>query len=377
MLLQLKTIPFGFLIVSVLTTLIFVAFSCQCLSYKWKQKLQSNAYTTLTGIGFIYILGNCISVFANIFVYNDNIHLAAYITLLSLRASCVLLHCLFFVWRLHLTFINSDLQLSNKTIIIYHICILFMFIVCGTEVVFLTVFGDNGGYFYFFISCEILRTIILSCVSFQFVTKLLKLIVTHHKKTMDSRFRVRNRIPSDDNNNNNNNNNNNINNNSSGNKNTKTSASDDYNTTVESFSDDGDDAIINVDIKKVQLISDDQMVIIATKLTILAIFDCLFVIGYVAVCLIRFFDINNYIWTPIHYIGLMLYCLATAVTVWLSFRFADRQYHCLFYCCHKCGMQICIKIAWKRIFTKDVDYNDKQKQLLNNETSSTELSSAT
>ena len=318
----------GFFVTGVVTFLIFLTFVYQCIRYKKRKDGLSTTYSILTTIGFFFTLGNCITTFANVYQYDENPHTIPYACLLSLRVITILLHCLFFIWRLQLTFTKSAFALSNGTLICYHIFVILMFIICSTEVGFLFDNKIYNYYSYFFITCETFRVIMFCFVSFQFVTKLLKLIVMQHRRVSISKPGLNTTTIII--------------------KNNYDKIENEYQNQNENeigFENNND----NETIESMLAISNDPIINFVTKLTILVIFDCLFVIIYSTIVVYRFFDIKSKIMDNIHWIALIPYFLATQLTVWLSFKFSDKQYKRLFYCCHRHGMRFCMRIAWSRI----------------------------
>ena len=127
------------------------------------------------------------------------VYLAYYFTLTSIyddislfiSSLSLLLHCMFFVLRLHMTFLHSSYQLSKYLLIFYAIiCIIsfssfILYVLIVQNLVSISIFKDKESMIetILFFCSELLRLLILCSVSLQFIQKLILLGLKHYSPT--------------------------------------------------------------------------------------------------------------------------------------------------------------------------------------------------
>lgn len=255
-----------------------------------------------------------------------------------------LLHLLFFVWRLQLTFRNSAYSLSKYTLILYHIAILLCF-----TAIFLPNIGEfytiniyvskndkkyniESKFIYFLITCESLRILILFCISGQFSYKLQELTTTQHV------YNHYHTLLSDSNSN--------INS-------TKMNCHKTANFSISDIDSDYSNNSNNTNYRKrydTELsLKDTKMIVLISKLTLLTIFDFVLLISMTISQIFYYTHLSSDIAYSILHIVYLLYLIDLGLTTWLSFIFAEKQYYCLLGCCQNSLMKSCINITKYRI----------------------------
>ena len=336
------------IIANVLTTVVFCGFCIQTFIYKYSQQDElTTTYSILATIGLIKNLSSCASsyVFTCSMMTDD---WATFILLTNwlnfVRIVALFSQMLFLVWRLELTFIRTNYQLSNAGLIFYHVVIVAS-IILHTIITTLPLDYDTFAYIYY--PAQLLRLGVFFGVSYQFMNKLFDLIASQHGSITDCNTPKHTTLMSA------------VRQNHFGSEDIASSAN------------------VNQQLLKelrgeLKLLIESQMdnsafteknyqlVSIITKLSFLACIDSITLFVYVAFGEIwtMLLDNNIKIWITFYNIILIIQpitWLIFSLTVWFSFTFAEKQYLCLFGCCHRRFMKYFENSAKKRTIKRQVE----------------------
>ena len=314
------------IVTSILFTIVLFGFCIQTIIYKYNQKDElTTTYSVLAAIGLSTILSSC----ASSYVYTCCIAADDATTFYELwhwvsimRNVPLFSQMLFLVWRLELTFVRTNYQLSKIGLISYHITIVAS-VICHLMLSIPRLDWDIYGYFY--VSSELLRVGVFFGVSYQFVNKLFDLIASQHSSIIirydfeTSAQQLLNQLKGE------------------------------LKLALESQM---DDSLFTE--KNYKLIS------IMTKLSFLSCIDFItlfvyFIFGEIYTMLL---DNNAKLRLTFSYIIFVLQpfsWLMFSLNVWFSFTFAEKQYLCLFGCCHRRFMKYFDNKAKKRTIKRQVE----------------------
>lgn len=376
--------------VTFLTTVIFSFFTYQCIFYR-----HNRVYFILTTVAFVNILGSCLSCYAYLILIsaaNDTIETYANEGLALIRMVAALSQAIFFVWRLHFTFVNSKSQLSRLSLTLYHI-LMVVYVFCALGQVFFLIVNPqlknstvNLSPMYIIIITdvgEISRLLIIFSVSCQFANKLIELIVTQHinintgnsngrfsasrctfnydhkedlARARLERFSITN--TSTNTNTNNNSYNYNYDYNNINDTDTITSTGTGINAIVtDEYVYGNDNNRIHIQSDSLKFISahaTQKLINTVSKLTLLATLDFIILVLYISqTSLFEWYYIissnnNSNIYQILQITSVILNVfmyLVVASNVWLSFMFADQQYQCLCKYCHICCANCFFRMA--------------------------------
>ena len=249
---------------------------------------------------------------------------------------------LFLVWRLELTFVHTNYQLSKTALICYHITIIATLI--GAIILYLYVQASDPVYTYIYYPSQLLRLGVFFCVSYQFMNKLCDLIAMQHSTNINI------------------------------NTNTGFSIQDHGNCTARDI--DGNYQLLNLNSLKQSndelamelaiamelemkmgdnsfIKRNHKLISIITKLSLLACLDVITLFVYMTIAQtysmlyyheIKLWIIFFYIYSTMEPFSWIIFSLS----VWFSFRFSEKEYLCLFGCCHRRFIKYFEKRAKKR-----------------------------
>ena len=169
------------IITNILTSVVLFGFIIQTCIYKYKQNDElTTTFSILAIIGMIKILCSCASsyiftIYANYTDVQTYFYLRDWLN--CIRIIALFSQMLFFVWRLELTFVRTNYQLSNAGLIFYHIAIITS-IIAATIIDLQILDPDMFPYIYY--PEQVIRLGVFFSVAYQFMNKLFELIATQH-----------------------------------------------------------------------------------------------------------------------------------------------------------------------------------------------------
>ena len=263
---------------------------------------------------------------------------------------------LFLVWRLELTFLRTDYQLSNTDLILYHIVMvisLILFAILNVQIMQ----SEAGDDIYLYYPAQLLRLGVFFGVSYQFMNKLLDLIASQHVSNAEYDTPKHARL-------------------------IKKLSSHDLNSEDGKRDGDVNHQLLNELIESEMENSlftekNSKLISIITKLSFLACID--FFTLFLSVTFAEIYAIlaehEVKLWITFYkvYITTQPFSwLIFSLTVWFSFTFAEKQYLCLFGCCHRIFLKYVENTAKRRTIKRQVESlsprlspileNDKSKE---------------
>lgn len=345
-----KWLAFWNVATSIIVTILLLAFCVQTVIYRYKNKDSlSQTFSILAAIGLFKIIASCVSSYiytiyvVNLSNNNENQYNNFYNWLSVARVIAVFLQMLFFVWRLELTFVNTNFQISNITLICYHIAMLINII--GAVIFYILYFHDDNSqlvYVLLYYPTELIRLGIFFAVSYQFVNKLLELIAVQHSTSKHYNTREPSAIPAI--------------------AKTKHSNSDSSSGSISNFADKvNKELVLAIEFDLLDdsfTIRNYKLINVVAKLSFLACLDFITLFFYVTVT-----EINRLLWDhgqiqlayafdTMRHVSEPLSWVIFVLTVWLSFTYTEKQYQCLFGCFHRWIMACFEKRAKKRAHTR-------------------------
>ena len=328
--------------------------------YKYNQQDElTTTYSILATIGLVKILSSCASSYVftcSIITPNKYTFFLLTDWLNFVRIIALFLQMLFLVWRLELTFIRTNYQLSNAGLIFYHVVIVASIIL--HTIMHATTLPYNVSIYIYYVA-QLLRLGVFFCVSYQFMNKLFDLIARQHITNVEDDTSKhaklilkarKNHLNSADGTSD-----------SNVNKQLLNELSGELKLLIESHMDNS--AFTE---KNYQLIS------IITKLSFLACIDSITLFAYITFAEIysiilakdpKFHMIFAYIMYPMEPFCFLIFSL----TVWLSFTFAETQYLCLFGCCHRRFMKYFENRAKKTAIKRQIESLSNEKSITSGE----------
>ena len=334
---------------SILTTIVFFGFCIQTFIYKYNQQDElTTTYSILAAIGLIKILSSCASSYVftcSIITTNKYTFYLLTDWLNFIRIIAVFLQMLFLVWRLELTFIRTNYQLSNANLIFCHIVIVTCIIL--HTIIRVVILPDDKS-IYIYSLAQLLRLGVFFGVSCQFVNKLFDLIASQHTSNAEYELpkHAKLMINSGD-----------ATLDTDENKQLLNELSGELRLMIESQMDNG--AFTEKNYKLISMI---------TKLSFLACIDFITLFVYVTFAEMYTMILANDL--KFHVIfGYIMYSmepfcfLIFSLTVWFSLIFAEKQYLCLFGCCHRRFMKYVENRAKKRAIKQQIESLSNEKSI--------------
>ena len=357
----------------IIKILILVCFLYQCSDYKQLNYDLTKTYSTLTSVALMRLTITMIFV---------GVYLTYYVTLnesyntiaLFVSVSAPTLHAIFFVLRLHMTFLNSTYQVSKCLLIFYSMLCSMVFL---PYIFYLMVLYDiidissnseskDTILLSLFVATEVFRLLVLFLVSFQFVQKLILLGVGHYspsnhelhsvnllpkKDNIKIKINARGKTPQLEAQS--------INSFFSSNSSITNSMNNSirYSTTSSNYGivGHGNHGMVNIGgtgVIRVQKAPQNErninkspfsviqmdLIKVVSKQTFLAILDFIVIVIYtISAAMNR----NDVVVAVLYDILVALQYTITSMAIWLSFEFANKQYRCIFGKCDSC----CLKCA--------------------------------
>ena len=326
---------------SILVTIVLFGFIIQTFIHKYIQKDElTTTYSVLATIGLVKILSSC----ASSYVFTCSTMVADIDTFYLLtswlnfiRIIALFSHMLFFVWRLELTFIRTNYQLSNAGLICYHVILVVSLIL---HAILQAPNIPYNTFIYMWYIAQLMRLGVFFAVSYQFMNKLFDLIANQHNSNTEPNTQKHTRLITA----------------------ARKNHSRDTNVNQQ---------LLNQLKGELKLMIESQMdnssfteknyklISVITKLSFLTCIDFITLFLYVTISEIYNIAMENEIELYVLFCNLMytmepLCFFLFSLTVWFSFTFADKQYLCIFGCCHRRFMQYFEKRAKKRTVNQQV-----------------------
>ena len=328
---------------SILVTIILFGFGIQTCIYKYNQRDElTTTYSILAVIGLIKILSSCTSsyIFTSWLITNDiNTYFLLQNWVALVRIIALLSQMLFLVWRLELTFVRTNYELSRGGLIFYHIVIvvnLILFTILNME----RLESDTDTYNYIYYPAQLMRLGVFFSVAYQFMNKLFDLIASQHSSNTEYNTSKHSRLIT------------------AVSKNHANggdiSKRDDVNGQLLNQLNDELKLIIESEMEKSSFTTKNyKLISIITKLSFLACIDFVTLFVYVTFAEIYVILLDNQVklWITFFYIYYTIEPLSWVIyslTVWFSFMFSENQYQMLFGCCHRQFINYFEKRAKKR-----------------------------
>ena len=330
------------ILVSILVTIVLFGFIIQTYIHKYNEKDElTTTFSILSTIGLIKILCSCASSYVfTCWVLTADTDTSSNLTdwLDFIRIIALFSQMLFLVWRLELTFVRTNYQLSKTGLIFYHITI----IVCIVLVTFLNIQileSEFNDYPYIYYPAELMRLGVFFAVAYQFMNKLFDLIASQHSSNSQYTSPQCSRL---------------IMTVTKSHSDSRDSYSDMINASYQLLNQ------VNHELEKSSFSSRNyKLISIVTKLSFLACLDFVALFLYVTFVetwtILYDHEIKQWImFYNIYFTIEPVSWIIFSLTVWFSFTFAEKQYLCLFGCCHYRFMTYFEKKAKKRTLKQTV-----------------------